>query len=632
MDEQNRNLLLAMVLCTAVLFLWWTIFPPPEPAPPEETAVTQPDGSVALPSADATGSTTAAPTATPSTSNTGAETAARVEISTPSLSGSISLAGGRIDDLSLEDYRVSLEPDSETVVLLAPVGSVQPYYTLFGWVPGGNLSADDVPGPETIWSLENGETLTPETPVVLSWQSPSGLIFRRTMSVDEKFMFKVEQSVENTTQNTVRLAPYGMVARIGEPLDQMGFFIIHEGAIRMSDGIREEFNYDDLPDFDSDPVWGQASEVIEVEERGWIGFTDHYWMTTLIPEQGKAFTSVAQYVQSSNTYRTLARQQTIEVAPGAVGATSTQVFAGAKEWETIRDYEAGREIKTFGGSVAYFFGFSEQTGVDGFINSIDWGWFYFLTKPIFFVLHELNLAIGNMGWAIIALTLIIKALLFPLARKSYVSMAKMKELQPEMEKIKERAGDDRQKLQTEMMAMYKKEKVNPASGCLPILLQIPIFFSLYKVIFVTIELRQAPWFGPFQDLSLPDPTSIMNMFGLLPFDAPDPTSFVALIFIGILPILLGVSMWLQQKLNPAPTDPTQAMIFAWMPWVFMFMLGGFASGLVIYWIANNVITFTQQYFIMRSHGYKPDILGNIRAGTKAKPADKADAKKADKQK
>jgi YidC/Oxa1 family membrane protein insertase len=221
-----------------------------------------------------------------------------------------------------------------------------------------------------------------------------------------------------------------------------------------------------------------------------------------------------------------------------------------------------------------------------------------------------------MGWAIIALTVIIKALLFPLARKSYVSMAKMKELQPEMEKIKERAGDDRQKLQTEMMEMYKKEKVNPAAGCLPILMQIPIFFSLYKVIFVTIELRHAPFFGPFQDLSAPDPTSIMNLFGLLPFDAPDPGSLLALLFIGILPILLGVSMYLQQKLNPAPTDPTQAMIFAWMPWVFMFMLGGFASGLVIYWIANNTITFIQQYTIMRNHGYKPDIWGNIRGTNK----------------
>ena len=230
----------------------------------------------------------------------------------------------------------------------------------------------------------------------------------------------------------------------------------------------------------------------------------------------------------------------------------------------------------------------------------------------------MNKMIGNMGWSIIGLTLVIKAILFPLAYKSYVSMDKMRELQPQMEKLKEAAGDDRQKMQQGMMELYKKEKVNPAAGCLPILLQIPIFFSLYKVIFVTIELRHAPFFGPFQDLSAPDPTTIMNMFGLLPIDAPDPNSILALIFIGILPLLLGISMWLQQKLNPAPTDPTQQMIFAWMPWVFMFMLGSFASGLVVYWIANNTITFTQQYLIMRSQGYKPDVFGNVVASFKKK--------------
>jgi YidC/Oxa1 family membrane protein insertase len=280
------------------------------------------------------------------------------------------------------------------------------------------------------------------------------------------------------------------------------------------------------------------------------------------------------------------------VAPGTTITQSSQLFAGAKEWEAIRAYQSG--------------------GVDRFIDSIDWGWFFFLTKPIFWLLHELNKLIGNMGISIISLTLIIKAALFPLAYKSYVSMAKMKELQPQMEKLKANAGDDRQKLQQGMMELYKKEKVNPAAGCLPILLQIPIFFSLYKVIFVTIELRHAPFFGPFQDLSAPDPTSLLNLFGLLPLNAPEAGSVLALIFIGILPILLGISMWLQQKLNPAPSDPTQQMIFAWMPWVFMFMLGGFASGLVVYWIANNTITFIQQYLIMRSQGYKPDVFGNIR--------------------
>jgi YidC/Oxa1 family membrane protein insertase len=278
---------------------------------------------------------------------------------------------------------------------------------------------------------------------------------------------------------------------------------------------------------------------------------------------------------------------------------TTQLFAGAKEWETIREYQS--------------------EGVQKFIDSIDWGWFYFLTKPIFWLLHNINVLIGNMGWSIIGLTLIIKAILFPLAFKSYVSMAKMKELQPQMEALKEAAGDDRQKMQQGMMELYKKEKVNPAAGCLPILMQIPIFFSLYKVIFVTIELRQAPWFGPFQDLSAPDPTSILNFFGWLPWAGPQPDTLMALIFIGILPLLLGVSMWLQQKLNPAPTDATQAMIFAWMPWVFMFMLGSFASGLVVYWIANNTITFTQQYLIMRSQGYKPDVFGNIKSSFKRTP-------------
>ena len=286
------------------------------------------------------------------------------------------------------------------------------------------------------------------------------------------------------------------------------------------------------------------------------------------------------------------------VAIGQTASVSTRFFAGAKEWEAIRGYQSA--------------------GVDRFTDSIDWGWFFFLTRPIFVVLHWLNVLIGNMGWAIIGLTLLIKTLLFPLAYKSFVSMAKMKNLQPEMEKIKERAGDDRQKLQQEMMALYKKEKVNPASGCLPILLQIPIFFSLYKVIFVTLELRHAPWLGWITDLSAPDPSSILNLFGLLPFAPPDPSSLFAIVSLGILPILLGISMWIQQKLNPAPTDPTQAMIFAWMPWVFMFMLGTFASGLVLYWIANNTITFTQQYLIMRTQGYKPDVFGNIRSSFQKK--------------
>jgi len=289
---------------------------------------------------------------------------------------------------------------------------------------------------------------------------------------------------------------------------------------------------------------------------------------------------------------------------------------GPREWALLQHYENNPGVvqRLFGAKVD-----PAIQPVQGLVDAIDWGWFFFLTKPIFALLHWLNAVIGNMGWAIIALTFILKALVLPLAYKSYVSMARMKELQPEMEALKERVGDDRQKMQQEMMKLYRDKKVNPAAGCLPILLQIPIFFSLYKVIFVTIELRHAPFFGVFQDLSAPDPTSLFNLFGLLPWPSPEVGSLLAMVFIGVMPILLGVTMWLQQKLNPAPTDPVQAQVFAWMPWVFMFILGGFASGLVVYWITNNLITFTQQYAIMRSHGHRPDIFGNIRAGVKRKP-------------
>jgi YidC/Oxa1 family membrane protein insertase len=331
-----------------------------------------------------------------------------------------------------------------------------------------------------------------------------------------------------------------------------------------------------------------------------------------VPQQGGPFTKVTKYVASADIFQTEARKPVMTVAPGASAESTMRLFAGAKEWETIRGYQNVGTVDNFGGPVS--------DPIAGFLDSIDWGWFFFLTKPIFAVLHWLNAVIGNMGLAIIALTFVLKLLVLPLAYKSYVSMARMKELQPEMEALKERAGEDKQMLQREMMKLYKDKKVNPAAGCLPILIQIPIFFALYKVIFVTIELRHAPFFGWLQDLSAPDPSSLFNLFGLLPWAAPAQGSILALIFIGILPILLGISMWLQQKLNPAPADPVQQQIFAWMPWVFMFMLGGFASGLVVYWITNNLITFSQQFVIMKSHGHTPDLFGNIRSGMKKKPA------------
>jgi YidC/Oxa1 family membrane protein insertase len=601
MDDQNKNLLLATALSFAVILIWFVLFPPPEPAAvdPNDPAVASAPVAT-TPSADGTSAPDTAQVAEP------AADTPRIAIETPRVTGSVSLLGGRIDQLALKDYRESQEPGADIVTVLSPIGQPNAYYALYGWAPGMGVAPEDVPGANTLWQQESGETLSPGAPVSLIWDNGKGLTFRRQIAIDDNFMFTITQSVENTGTAAASMAPYGILARHGTPPDLKNFFILHEGLVAMADGTLTETDYSDMPDFAFNEREGARSEVTQVSQNGWIGFTDHYWMSTLIPASGTPFKSVAKYDAQRDIYQTEAVLPTQTVAPGETITAEQRLFAGPKEWATIRAYE-------------------REGGVDRFLDSIDWGWFFFLTKPIFAVLHYINVWLagigvtGSMGWAIIGLTLLIKALLFPLAYKSYVSMAKMKELQPKMEELKKAAGDDRQKLQKDMMELYKKEKVNPASGCLPILLQIPIFFSLYKVIFVTLELRHAPWIGWITDLSAPDPSSIFNLFGLLPWAAPDPNSFLALIFIGILPILLGISMWLQQKLNPAPTDPTQAMIFAWMPWVFMFMLGGFASGLVVYWIANNMITFTQQYLIMRSQGYKPDVFGNIKGSFQRKP-------------
>ncbi|MFT5363313.1 MAG: YidC/Oxa1 family membrane protein insertase [Dinoroseobacter sp.] len=610
MDDQNKNLILATALSFLVILVWFLLFPP------EETVVDQTTTTTGVTSTATTDPTTGEnlaltppaasdPSGTAAPADSAAVTVAnvaRLPIETAKLEGSVSLLGGRIDDLSLRDYNETLDEGSPIVRLLSPVGEPNAFYALYGWTPGGALTFDDVPGANTEWSVETGTTLSVGRPITLRWSNDAGLIFRRTINVDDDYLFSIEQSVENTTAEAVRLQPYGIVARHTEP-DTIGFFILHEGIVGMKDGELIEVDYDAMTEFDVVEREAARADVLEVAANGWLGFTDKNWMTTLMPQPGQGFTAVSKYVPSADIYQTEIRLPTVTVEPGQQVAVETNLFAGAKEWETIRRYQ-------------------NELGFDGFLDSIDWGWFYFLTKPIFAVLHWLNNVIGNMGIAIIALTLIIKALLLPLAYKSYVSIAKMKELQPEMEKLKEKAGEDKQKLQQGMMELYKKNKVNPAAGCLPILMQIPIFFSLYKVIFVTIELRHAPFFGPFRDLSAPDPTSIMNIFGLLPNAAPEPGTIMALVFIGILPIFLGVSMWFQQKLNPAPTDPTQQMIFAWLPWIFMFMLGSFASGLIVYWIANNVITFSQQYLIMRSHGSKPDLFGNILSGFKRSAANK----------
>ena len=596
MDDQNKNLILATVLSCVVLVVWLYIFPPSSQV---ENFSNNDAGTENTLNSGSNLDGVSTPTIEISKEESrelALEKSERITIETKRLSGSISLNGGRIDDLQLLDYNVRLNDESEKVTLLSPAGAPNAYFTMYGWAPAGSLDFDEVPGASTKWNVDGNSILTESTPISLTWDNKAGLTFRRDISIDKDYLFSIKQTVENNSDKIVRMRPYGIIARKGEP-DMRGFFILHEGIVRFQDGELDELDYSDLEDFEF-----SVSERANVEEKnvktsGWIGFTDHYWMTTLAPKQGASFQTAAKYSAERDTYQTEFRYPVVDIQPATSYSVETNLFAGAKEWAAINSYEKSHNIEKF-------------------VDSIDWGWFFFLTKPIFRVLFWLNSIIGNMGWSIVGLTLIIKTILFPLAYKSHVSMARMKELQPEMEKIKERAGDDRASLQKEMMKLYKEKKVNPAAGCLPILLQIPIFFSLYKVIFVTLALRHEPWFGWIKDLSAPDPTSWLNLFGLLPWGTPDPFSIFALLSIGVFPILMGVTMWLQQKLNPAPTDATQAMIFAWMPWIFMFMLGSFASGLVIYWVANNTITFIQQYTIMRTQGVKPDVLGNIFANLK----------------
>jgi len=602
-SDETKNLILAVVLSMGVILGWYALFPPEPPPPqepPAEQAATGESGDPTVADPDQTGTaasqSAAAGPRVAMPRDAALARSERVEIDTPAVTGTLSLTGGRLDDLHLDKYRESLAPGADTVTLLNPTGAPHPYFVVYGWLRTATGDPGPLPGPGTPWQVESGKRLTPDTPVTLVWENGAGLTFRRRLAIDEDYMLTVTQSVDNVTGQPVSIAPYGYVARRGTP-ETRGFWILHEGAVGTFDGELSEVDYDDMLDLQPNSLEGGRVQAIAVQENGWLGFTDKYWMTVLAPKPGQPFDAIYKAIPGARPeYRTEMRLPVRTVPAGGSTEITTNLFSGAKEVATIREYQA-------------------ELGIAKFEDAVDWGWFYFLTKPIFTLLAMINGVIGNMGWSIIALTFLVKAILFPLAYKSYVSMSRMKALQPEMEKIKERAGDDKQRMQKEMMELYKKEKVNPASGCLPILLQIPIFFSLYKVLFVTIEMRHAPFILWIDDLSAPDPTSFMNLFGLLPYEIP---AILQIFSIGVFPILMGVTMWLQQKLNPAPTDQTQRMIFAWMPWVFMFLLGRFASGLVIYWTANNVITFLQQYLIMRSQGVNVDILGNIKASLKKK--------------
>ncbi len=586
----NRNMILAIVLSIAILVGFEAYFsltapePDPQAIAEQQAAETQtgtaPDAPSSLPTVDGSGQVTELPTPELSSAEVAAAANAdraeilsapsRIVIDTPRVDGSISLVGGIIDDLSLKDYREELDPESAEIIVLLPKGLENAYYADFGWIAGAGDATVPMPTPETVWTPDAPQ-LTPERPVTLSWDNGEGLIFKKIIAIDENYMFSITQRVENTGTSAASVHSYGLVSRRTTP-EVTGFFILHEGLLGVFDETLTELDYDDIQ---------EAGVQEQSATGGWIGITDKYWLTALVPAQDQTVNTrfVHRKDQDVDRYQVdfLSGQQSIPA--GGSAEFKSNFFAGAKE-------------------VPLLDGYTEAFGVDRFDLAIDFGWFYFLTKPIFQALLWINGHAGNLGVSILLLTVVIKLAFFPLANKSYVAMSKMKKLQPEMKKLREVYGDDKVKLNQEMMALYKREKANPASGCLPILIQIPVFFALYKVLFVTIEMRHAPFFGWIQDLSAPDPTTIFNLFGLIPWTPPD------FLMIGIWPLIMGVSMFLQQKLNPQPADPVQAKIFLFMPIMFTFLLAQFPAGLVVYWAWNNSLSILQQWVIMRRMGVK----------------------------
>jgi YidC/Oxa1 family membrane protein insertase len=509
----------------------------------------------------------------------------RIAIDTPALTGSVNLTGARFDDLRLKEYRETVNDNSPIITLLSPASVDRGYFVEFGYV--GNELSGPVPAADTEWQAQNGATLTPETPLTLTYDNGQGLVFTRTITVDDEYMFQIDDAVENTGESAVSLSSYGRATRFFTPTSP-SIFVLHEGLLGyfIDDGLRE-IDYSDIED-------DRTIQPPKVDA-GWMGITDKYWATALIPQQGNPFQSRFSYFDDGRSrYQTDFLADPVTVAPGQSAEINNKMFAGAKQVPIIDGYE-------------------EQFQIPSFDLMIDWGWFYFITKPLFYVLDFFYRMVGNFGVSILITTILVKLVFFPLANKSYVSMANMKKVQPKMEEIKKKHGDDRMAMQQAMMELYKKEKINPIAGCWPVLLQIPVFFALYKVIYVTIEMRHAPFFGWIQDLSAPDPTSMFNLFGLLPYDVP------GFLLVGVWPIIMGITMFLQMRMNPTPPDPTQQMIFTWMPVVFTFMLATFPAGLVIYWAWNNFLSILQQGYIMKRQGAKIELWDNLAGMFRKKP-------------
>jgi YidC/Oxa1 family membrane protein insertase len=602
MNDQ-KNTILAIVLSALVLIGWQIFFGMPQmekqkqaaqqqqqqqsqPAPgtqpgtPPGTATPPAGGAPPLP-----GQPSAAP-GLPITREAALAASPRIPIQTERLGGSVALKGGRLDDLSLTKYRETVDPRSPAIVLLAPAGSPHPFYAEFGWVPPTGVTVKR-PDENTLWTQQGTGALATDRPVTLVYDNGEGLEFRRTVSVDEKYLFTVKDEVANKGAAPVTLYPYATIERHGAPKIE-GYYILHEGLIGLlgEQGLKEETyaKMDEKKTVNFDNV-----------TNGWLGITDKYWAAALLPDTAAKLQArfAERPLGTLKTYQTGYFLDAQTIAPGATASASARLFAGAKE-------------------VAVVDGYDKELNLNRFELLIDWGYFYFITKNLFVAMDWIYHHVGNFGLAILIITVLIKAVFFPLANKSYASMAKMKAVQPEMAAIRERYADDKAKQQQAMMELYKKEKVNPVAGCLPIVVQVPVFFALYKVLFITIEMRQAPFYGWIKDLSAPDPTTVFNLFGLIPWDPSHLPVVGPFLMLGAWPLVMGVTMWFQMKLNPAPPDPTQKMIFDWMPIIFTFMLASFSAGLVIYWAWNNTLSVLQQSIIMHKHGAKIELFDNIK--------------------
>ena len=588
----HKNTILAIVLSAAVLIVWQYFFGMPQlDKQRQQTQQQSQQQSVPLgqPAPDAASQPQAGvppvpgqamPAGIPAQPLSRAAALAaspRIPIETALVTGSLALKGGRIDDLALTRYRETVDPRSPAIILLSPSGSPAPFYAEFGWVGSGGTPVK-VPGADTVWSREGAGPLGVGKPVTLTWDNGEGLLFRRTIAVDDKYLFTVKDEVTNRGEAPVNLFPYALISRHGTP-PTLGYYILHEGLVGVLNDKLEEVTYSDVE---------KRKTIAFDTTNAWLGITDKYWAAALLPDTDAHLKArfASGMLGALKTYQTDYLLDERTVAPGATTSANARLFAGAKEVDVVDGYDSALKLNRFE-------------------LIIDWGWFHFITKPMFKLIDYFYKLIGNFGFAILVVTVLIKLVFFPLANKSYASMAKMKAVQPQMLALRERYPDDKVKQQQALMELYKKEKINPIAGCLPIVIKIPVFFALYKVLFVSIEMRHAPFVGWIKDLSAPDPTTIFNLFGLIPWDPSTIPVFGPFLMLGVWPIIMGITMWVQMQMNPMPPDPTQKMIFT-------FMLASFAAGLVIYWAWNNLLSVMQQGVIMRKHGAKIELFDNFK--------------------